>query len=659
MKQAGRVDVHPYDAVAEPTVASTVGPRTTLVRSEPGWARGRSVSGDTDQVRGSYSTELAALEQTYAQALLTDVASLRAAVRRTAQGPAVFIGSGGSTALAVLASYLHEAIFRQPARACTTLEAMHLPPIPGRGAMMFSSSARHPDAIAVLASYRRKLFDPAALVTHRLADDVRDVAGADTHVVTLPLPARKDGFLATGSVLQIATLLLRSYLPEPALPPVIKCATEEPVRQELLILTPPSLTCVAADIETRFAEAGLASVQTADFRAFAHGRHTGFARRSSTTTILVLSEQNSLALATATADKLPPDADVRHWNSDCAWPEAVINLLVRSMHLAGASGESQDVEVSRPVVPDFGRKLYHLALNKFAPPQSDDGISRKLAAANAVADPEIRARLERSALSWTEAIQGQRFTGLVMDYDGTVCWTGKRWDLPEKRIQVAISAILDSGITVGFASGRGGSLIDDLKRWIPTNRANQVIAGVHNGARCIRLSDELEQEGPTEWVRTVATKLSRVAELHGVGIKTSAHQVSVHGDTVGITSAARQAIQFELNQCQINAQVVTSGHSIDIFEAGTTKARVAHVVEDLGGGQVLSIGDQGQPGGNDYALLSLNRWSLTVNKCSAEHDRCWFAGNGTFVGPDLLLRYLKGVRLNRNGSFRLPRVTVK
>lgn len=659
MKQAGQVDMHPSCEAAGQAVAGSVGPRPTLIKSETGWAGRRSVPGDTDRVRGSYSTELAALEQTYAQALLTDVASLRAAVRRTGQGPAVFIGSGGSTVLAVLASYLHEEVFRQPARACTTLEAMHLPPIQGRGAMMFSSSAKHPDATAVLASYRRKRFDPAVLVTHRLADDVSDVAGADTDVVTLPLPARKDGFLATGSVLQIATLLLRSYLPEPTLPPVIKCAAEEPVRQELIVLTPPSLTCVAADIETRFAEAGLASVQTADFRAFAHGRHTGFARRSPNTTILVLSEQSSIDLATATADKLPPDADVRLWNSDCAWPEAVINLLVRSMHLAGASGESQSVEVSRPAVPDFGRKLYHLALNKFDPAQVDDGISRKVAAANAVADPEIRARLERSALSWTEAIQGQQFTGIVMDYDGTVCWTGKRWDLPDQQIQGAVTAILDAGITIGFASGRGGSMIDDLRRWIPTKRADQVIAGVHNGARCILLSDELEQTGPTEWVRTVATKLSRVAEIHGVGIKTSAHQVSIHGDTVGITSAARQAIQFELNQHEIDAQVVTSGHSIDIFEAGTTKARVTHLVEDLSGGQVLSIGDQGQPGGNDYALLSLNRWSLTVNKCSADDDRCWFAGNGTYVGPDLLLRYLKGVRLNRHGSFKLPRVTVK
>ena len=41
---------------------------------------------------------------------------------------------------------------------------------------------------------------------------------------------------------------------------------------------------------------------------------------------------------------------------------------------------------------------------------------------------------------------------------------------------------------------------------------------------------------------------------------------------------------------------------------------------------VLAIGDQGDLGGNDFELLASSRWTLSVDRCSADPARCWWPG---------------------------------
>jgi hypothetical protein len=266
---------------------------------------------DTRRVKAPYRSEIDALAVTYAVALEADVSELRRAVHALGRGPALFIGSGGSMALADLAARLHEQACRQPARACTSLEAVDAPQLVRRGALLFSSSAKHPDAQRVLLDFERRRFAPAVLVTHRDAEQVRAVAGRDTQIVVLPELAQPDGFLATGSILQLAALLLRAYVPDVQLPPRPPAHPDEPtLRDELLVLAPPALSCVARDLEVRLVELGLAAVQVSDYRNFAHGRHTGFARRSPGITVVALSDEASEPLAAATLGLLPVGCDV-------------------------------------------------------------------------------------------------------------------------------------------------------------------------------------------------------------------------------------------------------------------------------------------------------------------------------------------------------------
>src|SRR5258708_6900285 len=60
-------------------------------------------------------------------------------------------------------------------------------------------------------------------------------------------------------------------------------------------------------------------------------------------------------------------------------------------------------------------------------------------------------------------------------------------------------------------------------------------------------------------------------------------------------------------------RVLESAHAVDIVPARISKADVITAAADLAGGSVLAIGDQGQPGGNDFALLAHQLYSLSVD----------------------------------------------
>lgn len=607
---------------------------------------------DTQQVKLPYRTELDALTGTYARARSVEIGPIRHALDMVGSGPALFIGSGGSMAVAELAAYLHEERCRQPGKACTSLEALDAPQLSRRGALLFSSSAKHPDAQRVFEDFRRRRFAPAVLATHRDAESVQGTAGLDTLVLSLPPLEQVDGFLATGSILQLATLLLRAHAPAAELPSSLPDAgpDEAPLRDEVLVLTPSSLRSVAVDLEVRLVESGLAAVQVSDYRNFAHGRHTGFARRSNRVTVIALSASDSEALATGTTATLPERCDVRRWHADGPWEEAVITLLHRSMRLAATAGDRVGLDVARPQVPTFGRRLYRLPLRRRVPGRPVGGIERKLLAAGCGNDDDARALYEQAALAWHEQVRQERFAGVVLDYDGTVCWTQRRFELPELAVQDRLRSILDTGAIVGFASGRGRSLHADLRRWVPPAQWERVIVGLYNGGVVLTLSDELpDLREPTAWSRAVAGALTAMPNAERLEVVERGAQVSVSPLGVSEQSALVGMVSDRLTAAEVQASVATSGHSIDIVPPTSSKLAVVGCVAERAGGSTLAIGDQGQVGGNDHALLAEGPATLSVDRCSGDPGSCWFVGAGDRVGPALLETQLRSLRRRRGG----------
>lgn len=604
-------------------------------------------------MKASYADELHALEETYASILAADPVPLRAAFEDLGRGPAVFVGSGGTMVLANLAARLHEWTARQPARACTAFELVGLPQMPQRGALLFTSSAKHPDAHRVFADLRRARFRPAAVLTHRSPDDVTEAAGPDVRIVQMPPLAQPDGFLATGSILQMVVGLLRGYVESPMLNNRLPESAEPDthLRPEVVVLTTPALAPAACDLEVRLVESGLAAVQIADYRNFAHGRHTGFARRMDDVTVIALSDPESEALATGTVAVLPARADVRRWHHDGEWPQALVSLLVRSMRLAGSEGRRAGLDVARPTVPTFGRQLYRLPLGKCVPVHLTGGVERKLLALGAGESGEMHALYAAAAEEWEAEITPQRFGALVLDYDGTVCWTSRRRALPGGTVCDALERLLGGGLIIGFASGRGQSLHRDLRRWLPESLWPRVLLGLYNGAVRLRLDEPLgDLREPTPWSTSVVEALATLPLRDHLDVQERGAQVTVelaHGALHH--GRLDELVRERLASTGIPGQVVVSGHSLDIVAADARKTLVVDAAAELSDAAVLAIGDQGQLGGNDHALLAHSPWTLSVDLCSADPTRCWYAGNGREVGPDLLARYLRALRSRKRG----------
>ncbi|MEA2828504.1 MAG: hypothetical protein QOG43_2943 [Actinomycetota bacterium] len=600
-------------------------------------------------MKAPYRDELSALVAVYDSARHTVVPGLREMLDQIGRGPGVFIGSGGTMAIAHLAAHLHETRHHQPAQVCTALEALSLTYQPDRGALLFSSSAKHPDAVMVLETFRRRLFGRAALLTHRDPDALEERAGPETSIVQLPRLPVRDGFLATGSIMQTAVGLLMASGHAEALPEKLEVDLDlaEEIREEVLVLHPPTLRSVASDIEVRLVESGLAAVQVTDFRNFAHGRHTGFARRIDRVTIIALSDMSSESLATGTLRCLPPEAHLMRWHAELRSPASVPALLGRSMVMAGAAGERIGLDVARPTVPTFGRSLYNLPLKRRLEYGTSDGVERKLRASKLSEDPVLRERYKLALEEWSQVLADQRFGGVVLDYDGTVCWTSKRFELPSERLRSQLRELLDGGAKLGFASGRGRSLYNDLREWVPRPHWSSVVLGLYNGAVLLSLADELgDLRSSTAWSSSVVSILKEIPGIAPESVTERGEQVTI--DLEGTPLRADEVLGT-LHADGVDASVASSGHSVDIVRPGTSKVSVIAHLEAATARPVLAIGDQGDRGGNDFELLAARPWSLTVDRCSPDPNRCWFLGYGREVGPDLLARYLAGARPMKDG----------
>jgi hydroxymethylpyrimidine pyrophosphatase-like HAD family hydrolase len=613
-------------------------------------------------VKPPYSDELAALRATYDGALAADVSEIRALVLKVGSAPAAFVGTGGTMPVAFLAAQLHERVCRQPGAAMTALQFLDAPVLTRRGAVVISSSLKHPDARVVLSRLKTGRWRPAGVLTHRSDAFVEALAGPDTRTATVPSPAAGDGFLATNSVLQFSTLLVRAYLGEvlPAALTIDQVSRDAPLRTEVLLLSSPDVWPAAADLEVRLSEAGLAAVQIVDFRNFAHGRHTGFHRRREHVSVIAMCGQSLRELAESTLAALPPDQDVQLLTSPLSRGADVIDLLGQSMHLAAVIAAQQGVDIARPRVPNYGRRLYRLPLQKRLPAPPDGAVERKLLALGVgPMAPTLRDSYTTSARAWKRQIAAVRFAGLVLDYDGTVCWTKHRFSIPEAATRDALKELLAAGTLLGFATGRGQSLYHELRQWLPNKHWRQVFLGLYNGGVRLGLDEELpELRQPSAWSRAVARALhaSVLGGLIEVEQRTAQVNVSLLPNSFAPEGQLAALVQQALDTAgKLEARVFSSGHSTDVIPAHSSKATVVEEAKKRCGGEVLAIGDQGHPAGNDFELLACQPWTLSVDRCSADPTRCWYVGTGRQHGPALLQRYLSKLE-STSGGLRMRRL---
>lgn len=578
-------------------------------------------------------------------------------LRRATGNPAAFVGSGGAIAAAQLAAQLYSGKgggvgYVQTPLAFVTEDLGH-----SRAGFLFTASGRHPDAAAAI---RRLALDasPGAVITTNPAPSMIELCrryGVD--VINLGNPAGKDGFLATNSLIMMSIAVVRALSGDPppqTFPALLRHPPLLGALDEVLVLFPPSLAAVALDLEARLSETGLAAVQVADYRNFAHGRHHGLVRRSASMTVLALIDEPLRQLAERTLALLPDDVPHLRIESPLPSPWNAVDLFLASILLTADAGDAVGLDAGRPRVPAFGRRLYRLTM-------------RSSSAQASIAAP-IRSKLREIGLRpetgdvadeysvaykrWRSRMQRAAFTAVVLDYDGTTVSTVGRYELPSEAVQAELRRLLDAGVILGFASGRGDSLQQDLRRWVPKRQWQQIHLGLYNGAVHVRLDEELpERTVPDPALAAAQERIAALPIGQALAVADRHYQVQLTptaGSGLSVSALAQVVGGVLRRPPKLPLEAVASGHSLDILPASSTKVTLLDHLSELAGGETLAIGDQGQLGGNDFALLAAQETTLSVDRCSPDPTRCWRLVE-TASGPDALCCLLAALEPTTNG----------
>lgn len=624
-----------------------------------------------------YEHEMAKLPATFEWSCAADLGRLVSATERSASLPLRSIGSGGSFSVAHLHAVLHTEFTGLPAMAATPLESIRRS-WSRRSALWFlSAGGRNIDVRASVEAAIRREPEQLTVVCGSTSGPLVTLVAQHDYVDFLPFsgPAGRDGFLATNSALMFATLLARSYetglasperwsetegLVRSALQPEVMAEWRDLARpvvacHNLIVLHGPATSAGAVDIESKFTEAGLANVQTADYRNFAHGRHHWIARHGATTGVLALASSEDGALQERTLDVLPPEVPVARIGVAGLGHQAALTSLVSALAITGVAGEQVGLDPGRPHVPEFGRSLYRLTGWRPRQRTRIDGLSIRGAAAIERKSGVTTEVLKRDGelKSWTEDLDGfcgrleeAAFDGIVFDFDGTIVDTRRRFEPPQAAMVAALIALLDEGVSIGFATGRGRSVTRDLRSVLPDRHWGQVTVGYYNGTQVAALdSDEIpvRDQLPEPAIATFLLVLEgnpRILRL--ATIERSASQITIAPNEGGRLEEVFALVQESLAINPGDVQVLCSGHSVDVLPRSASKLAVLQAVGG-GPGEVLRVGDQGQWPGNDYQLLG-SGLALSVDAVNADRGTCWNLGSPGQRGPAITLEYLGALR---------------
>jgi hydroxymethylpyrimidine pyrophosphatase-like HAD family hydrolase len=536
-----------------------------------------------------------------------DITRLEALIRSCLSQPSIVIGSGGSAVNAHLFSYLFE---KSSSFSCTVMTPLEFAfsnvDCSSFSIWLFSAEGKNPDIIRAFGLANTRGMRVVSVLNHLNTPIEHEAIRANQEVVILPVPY-KDGFLATISTVYTTVNLCRAF----EAPPFEKkpdlqlrlFKQEHEDQSHFIIVYAPSLKCAAIDFETRCHESGLAYVQLADLRNFAHGRHFGAYKNKQDSHVLILSDDKLKDMALETYSLVKDCLTSSLLSFGPHSENTQLNAIFFSMLAFGAIAEKKQQEPNIVDVPDFGRSLYQLAT----------GIDNGSLDSDKSFSPDPKETQEQT-LSQT------RFSAVVFDYDGTLCRTRERFEPLDDRIKYHLKRLLDADIPIGIATGRGKSVAKQLREALPINDWSKVYVGYYNGAVIKTLDCELNQlelqQSPSLEMLFEAFMQSNHHNANIlVDLRTCQLTLTFENNTMDKVENIFEYLHILSVRLGIQVKILKSTHSIDVVESTTTKLSVIKHVSDLVEYAVLAIGDNGQFGGNDFDLLS-HQHSLSVNRAS-------------------------------------------
>ncbi len=635
-----------------------------------------------------YDNELQQLGDTYQVALAADISRIKAAIAAASEASIIGVGSGGSFTVASLLCNLHETFTGRVSRPSTPLEIICNPTLASASPIfLISAEGKNPDIIESLQRARMHSARPVHILTNRkdspLAECSSRLTDISIHVFEM---AQKDGYLATNSLLMDAMLIARAYgeldddkdqmpasvedlsLGETRIDTWLKSTegfiAEASKRQGLIVTFSPLLRAVAADLESKLAESALLHCQLADLRSFAHGRHLWLAERPGDCAILALVEPSLERLWDGMRALLPAEVPTLTMPCGGAKPRDLLAGLVAQMRLVSAIAARKGSDPGRPDVPQFGRDLHYIEISSLIPAPPDQPGSSEQSKYEVLGSHwpsvERHGSMRRAKDDFLESLERQTFRAIVFDYDGTLCSSQRSDSPPPEPIIAHLKNLIEAGVIVAIASGRGGSIQEEIQKCLPEGYWKKVPVGLYNSGHISDLATTPGEPRPTSEFLSHVTRITRRLEALGAPIETirttHPYQVSVRFRAGVDTGSNWFVIADALRQAGLDmSRVVRSKHSVDILAPGVDKSHlVAHIIQNakIDPYEILTMGDQGAWPGNDASLLE-HKFSLSVDVPSRRLDRGWKLAPGHRRDVDATLWYLDRIRLLEGGGFRL------
>lgn len=633
-----------------------------------------------------YAFEMTRLAETLAWAGSVDIEPLRRAVRTASASPLRAVGSGGSLTVAHALASFHQRFTGRLASVATPLEAREERLDPATTTWLLSAGGGNVDVLAAAESLILTEPRQIGVLCGKPGSPLADLCLAHPFVDLLLYqpPTGKDGFLATNSLLGFTALLLRAYATEfgdadewpgvmSAVEPLLREDSNEVahwagsttplwVRSTTLVLFGPASRIGALDLESKFTEAALGNLQLADFRNFAHGRHHWLAKRGEESSILAIVSDTDRKLADRTLALIPNGIPVACLELPGGPSATAISSLIAALRVTGWAGSARGIDPGRPGVPEFGRKLYNLALPRSARAEAIGRLTRRdamairrkagISPATLASNGELKFWGEALG-SFRSKLLGVEFGAVVLDYDGTVIDTRHREAPPEREMIEALTRVLTAGATLAFATGRGASIREALRKSFPKPFWPQIIIGYYNGAEIDTLANGSapNREALVDpSLGNLATALREHPELSVMAKQTDRrHQITLEASRIAPEGRLWDlAHQVMLGAGVPGVTVTRSSHSIDILAPGVSKLNVVAKVRELvGEAPILTIGDRGRWPGNDYELLR-EPYSLGVDEVSADPTTCWNLGMPGQRGVAVTTAYLMGLEARGN-----------
>ena len=597
-------------------------------------------------------------------------------MRNLAAHPLIIVGSGGSVTAGDLVLRLHQSFARLPAVVLTPYEFILKPGDDVSAVLLLSAGGGNPDIVNAArhasASNQPVLGGIIGRIGSPLASQLSDCRHAQR--IELDLPVINDP-LGVNSLVATMALLSRAYATVFGEGEMEVEVLALPKRVDGDALDRPFFDVLAAGWSSPAAhhftsecnEAALGRALLTDYRNFAHGGYHALTQRSDKTTVVAFISPECHEVAAMTLELLPKDVPTIVIETAKEGSYGAIELLLLTSELISrVSTRAAAAESKQPSSATMTRELYEIDVLQHHRVSAQSGdrrrdridywIQRKVGgAAWGSATPNERDTWRSEYEKWAALQRSVDVGGIVFDYDGTICEMDERFTRPSAAVAAALTRLVERGLFLGVASGRGRLLFDTIKALIPEEHWDRVAIGPHNGAFAMSLTDQYpERQRPTDLMREAGGILQAsplISALAKVSYGGELQVTVMETKPLPAGMLYRIVLEALATEPQVFAAVsaYSSGLTVDVIGGGASKRRVVdylaeRVASDLSTNraQIFAIGDQGSLDGNDFALLSHSH-SLSVHKVSSLFDQCWNLARPGRRGSRAFIDYLDAV----------------